>query len=66
MSNTPSVAEVKRLAQKHGLRRCIVLFETAGGRPGYASYGQTPMLCNDTRTIADQMFDVLEEELCQR
>jgi len=63
MSDTPRAAEVKRLAQRHGLRRCVVLFETADGRPGYASYGQSKKLCDDTQIIADILFDVFGEEL---
>lgn len=66
MTITPTIAETKQLAQKYGLRRCIVLFETDDGRPGYVSYGKTKALCDDTVPIADAMFDVLSEKLDQR
>lgn len=58
----PRVDDARSLAEWYGLRRCIIWF-AQDERHGYASYGATRLLCDDTRSLADRMFDVAEEHL---
>lgn len=59
----PSVSDARKLAEKHGLQRCIVFFAGADDRVGYASYGMTRGLCEGTRRVADAMWDTYVSEL---
>ena len=58
----PTISETKAIAERKGLRRCVILFQLADGRVGYASYGKTKELCNSTRVIMDNTFNALEAE----
>lgn len=46
--------------------RVVVLYTMPDGRIGYASYGATRTLCDQTRGIADELYeraaDLLSEE----
>lgn len=60
---TPTIGDAKRMAKSNSLRRCVILFETAEGQVGYASYGETKALCQSTREIMDGLFDGIEHEI---
>lgn len=59
----PTKGDAKRLAKANHLRRCVILFETADGRVGYSSYGETKSLCDGTREIMDDLFDDIEHRV---
>lgn len=56
---TPTIDDARRLAQRDGLLRCVVLFQLSGGRVGYASYGRIRQLCDSTASIIDRVFETV-------
>jgi hypothetical protein len=63
---SPSVAVARDAAKRLGeiggstVNRCIVLYTLDNGRMGYASYGQTPFLCNGAKKLADVAYEAVE------
>lgn len=57
----PAVSEVRKLAKKHELLRCVVFFTAADGRMGYTSFGKTQSLCESTRRVADGLWSKYRE-----
>lgn len=43
------------------VNRCVLLFTTADGKIGYASYGQDRALCAETKQLADVLFDAARQ-----
>ncbi len=54
---TPEVAVARDAAGKFGADRCVVLYTLPDGRIGYASYGSTKPLCDETKRLADKLYD---------
>ena len=59
----PEVAAVRDAARRLGeirkskVRQCIVLYTTAAGELGVASYGETKAECGEAKRLADKLFD---------
>lgn len=58
----PTLQTARSLAKRYGLERCVVFF-VKGDRFGYASYGKDEATCEDTRRMADAMYEVAEAHL---
>jgi len=54
---TPEVALARECAKKLGANRTIILYTTAQGQLGYASYGKTRALCASAKRLADAAYD---------
>jgi hypothetical protein len=59
----PTIEAAKAIAERYGLDRIVIYFQTGEGRNGYASYGKTKDLCDSTQKIAERMLHVAEESL---
>lgn len=66
MANHPEVDDARKLGKRDGLKRCIVFFVTDEGKYGYASWGRTKRLCDDTRDLADEMYETMGSGLARR
>ena len=53
------VAIARDAAKQLKANRCIVLYTNSKGQIGYASYGKTVHLCDQTRHIADHAYDAV-------
>lgn len=56
---SPEVAVARDVAAKinKNVDRVIILYTTDDGRMGYASYGKTKPLCEQTRKLADAVYE---------
>lgn len=54
---TAEVAVARDAAAKLNADRCVILYTTADGQIGYASYGETKSLCSETKRLADVIYD---------
>ena len=54
---TPEVAAAREFARKFGADRVVILYTTAAGPMGYASYGETKALCADAKRLGDELYD---------
>lgn len=59
---TPEVAAARDFAAKFGCDRVIILFTTPAQKMGFASYGATTALCDETKTLADRAYDAVFQE----
>lgn len=48
---------------KGTVNRCIVMYTTAEGKIGYASYGMNSRLCVDTKALADHVYRAARDYL---
>lgn len=61
-NRSPEVAVARDAGKKLGTLaggttdQCIIFYGTSDGRFGYASYGRTRDLCNDSKRLADAMY----------
>jgi len=60
---SPQVAAARDFGKKFGKNQVIILHFDKDGRVGYASYGETKSLCDNTKKIADKIFDWLMDDL---
>lgn len=63
LSAHPDIDVARGVAEHYDLDRVVVWFVTNDGRDGYVSYGRDRALCNDTRRLADRMYDAAREYL---
>ena len=53
---SPEVAVARDAAKRLKADRCVVLYTTAEGKIGYASYGETKSLCAESRRLGDLLY----------
>lgn len=53
---SPEVALARDAAKKLGANRVVILFTTAEDKIGYASYGETRALCDETKKLAEKVY----------
>lgn len=61
----PEVAAARDFGKRFGARRVVILFESEDGRIGYASYGKTRVLCDETKGVADAAYEAFGESLAE-
>lgn len=54
---SPEVAIARDAAKQLKADRVVIMFTTADGKLGYASYGETKSKCNEAKGMADTLFD---------
>lgn len=52
---SPEVAVARDAAKKLGADRVVITYTTVAGAIGYASYGETKLLCAETKRLADKL-----------
>ncbi len=58
----PEVAAARDFGKKFGKDRVIIIHvNDATGDMGYASYGRTRALCDDTKRLADATFEAVQK-----
>jgi predicted secreted protein len=53
---SPEVAVARDAAVKLKADRVVIVYTTAAGNIGYASYGETKALCAEAKVIADKVY----------
>jgi hypothetical protein len=59
---SPKVATCREVAKKYGKRQVIILM-LDDDTLEYASYGETPALCNDAKILADVAYEAVMRNL---
>ena len=54
----PTLAELRRYAQDHQLKRAILLYEIPTGQIGYVSWGWDKKQCQGAKDLADQCYEL--------
>ena len=54
---SPQVAIARDAAGKLGANRVVIVYTNDKGQIGYASYGDTRSLCDQTKRLADTLYD---------
>ncbi len=62
---SPQVAAARNFA-KQFRKQQVIIIAIGDGMMEYASYGETPNLCADTRKLADIAYDALMDEFKRR
>ena len=59
---SPQVASARDFAKKFDKKIVVIMHVDDKGRLGYASYGETKLLCDAAKILADKAFDSIVEE----
>lgn len=60
---SPEVAVARDAANRLNADRCIVIWTTAAGQIGMASFGQTKALCANAGKLGDVAYEAVVERL---
>ncbi len=60
---SPQVAVARDAATKLGADRAVIVYTTASGQLGYASFGVTKALCGNAKKLADRLYDAAIDHL---
>lgn len=63
LNPSPEVAVARDAARRLGADRCVVIYTTAGGHYGYASFGRDRRLCASARAMGETVWDALHDFL---
>ena len=60
----PKVEMARDFARKFNCDQVVILFlDNKNGQMGFASYGETKILCDDAKKIGDVAFDAVSEAI---
>jgi len=62
----PMVSFARNFGKKFNAKQVIILFITDDEQLGYASYGETPILCSDTQALAETAYKAIYESFIQK
>lgn len=60
---SPEVAAARDFGNKFNGNRVVIVWTTDDGRIGYASYGRTKKLCDETKGLAEAAYAAVMKEL---